>query len=145
MIGARVIGTGSSTQSQELLQQLGVDQFVNYKEVSELETVIQDVDLVLDCVGGTALEQSLKVVKREGLVIGITTPDCKDIAQRHGVRGMFFIVSMDVVQLTKITKLLEEGVVRPVIDSVFPLAQATQAWEKAAGGHNHGRMVLSVS
>lgn len=144
MIGAYVIGTGSSKRSQELLNELGVDQFINYKEVNDLGTTIHDVDLVFDCVGGEALEQCLKMVKKEGLVIGINTFDCKDVAQRHGGRGMFFIVSMNVQQLADITMLLEKEVVRPVIDSIFPLEQAAKAFETGAAGHSHGRIVLSV-
>lgn len=141
MVGAHVIGTGSARRGQELLDGLDLDQFVNYKETTALESAI---NLVFDCVGGKALEQCLKVVKKDGLVVGINTFDCKDVAARHGVRGMFFIFSMNAEKLTKITELLEEGVIRPVADSVFPLEQAADAFEQAAAGHNHGRMVVSV-
>jgi NADPH:quinone reductase-like Zn-dependent oxidoreductase len=137
MVGAHVIGTGSTKHNQGLLTELGADQFINYQEASDSQTVIQDFDLDLDCVGSEALEQGLKVVKKEGLVIGINAFNCKDIAQQHGVRGTFLIVSMNIEQLTKITNLIEKGVVPLVVDSAVAFEQSAKAFDKPALGHNH--------
>jgi NADPH:quinone reductase-like Zn-dependent oxidoreductase len=144
MAGAHVIATGLSKRSEEVAKELGADQFVKYKEVPSLETTIQDVDLVLDCVGGKVFEQCLKVVKKEGLLISVCNFDCKTLAERQGVRGLFFIVNMNAEELAKITKLVEKGTVRPVVDSVVPLEETASAFVRAADGHNHGRVVISV-
>jgi NADPH:quinone reductase-like Zn-dependent oxidoreductase len=40
--------------------------------------------------------------------------------------------------------LLDAGHLRPIIDTVFPLAQVRQAYEQAAKGHPRGKIVLRV-
>ncbi len=47
-------------------------------------------------------------------------------------------------QLARLADLLDAGVIRVAIDSVFPLAQAQMAHERAAQGHLEGKIVLSV-
>jgi NADPH:quinone reductase-like Zn-dependent oxidoreductase len=47
-------------------------------------------------------------------------------------------------QLLKIGALIEAGQLHPVIDTVFPLAEARQAYEQAAKGHTRGKIVLRV-
>ncbi|HBX6145212.1 TPA: NADP-dependent oxidoreductase, partial [Klebsiella pneumoniae] len=46
--------------------------------------------------------------------------------------------------LARLADLLDAGVIRVAIDSVFPLAQAQMAHERAAQGHLEGKIVLSV-
>ncbi|RZK32270.1 MAG: NADP-dependent oxidoreductase, partial [Hymenobacter sp.] len=48
-------------------------------------------------------------------------------------------------QLAQLGRLLEEGTVRVVIDSTFPLAEARQAHERAARGHIQGKIVLTAA
>src|SRR2546423_1325361 len=67
MAGAHVVGTASSPRSFELLKSFGIDQIVDYKR-AQLEEVVKDVDVVLDTVGGTALDQSLKTLKKGGVL-----------------------------------------------------------------------------
>ena len=143
MIGAHVIATGSSPRSREILEGLGVDEFIDYKE-AELESLVKEVDLVLECVGEKVLKQCFKCVKKDGLIISITTYDCKQKAMQNGVNGMFFIVQMDADQLNNITKLLEDGTVRPILDHVVPLERAREAFEDASRGQVHGKIVISV-
>ena len=144
MTGAHVIGTGSSEKSRALLDEFQISEFVNYKQ-SSLEKAIAKVDLVVDCVGGSVSEECLKVVKNGGLVISIASVDMQEAAQKQGLRGLFFIVQMNATQLKEISSLIENKVVRPVVDSVFPLERTKDAFEKGAEGHSVGRMVISVS
>lgn len=143
-IGAYVIGTGSSPRSRELLEKLGVDQFVDYK-TEELKTAVGEVDLVLECVGGKSLENACSVVKKDGLLISITEPSCEKIAEQKGVRGCFFIVKMDSEQLSAITELIESGKVVTVVDKTFPLENVQHAFEEAGLGHVHGKAVITVA
>jgi len=142
--GAHVIGTASSPRSFELLQNFGVNEVVNYKE-SQLEEAVKDVDVVFDTVGGDVLKQCLKVVRKGGVVINIVDYNAGELARQQGVQGKFFIVEMHADQLARITELIEKGVLRTVVDSVFPLDQAREAFEHGAAGHAHGKIVVSVS
>lgn len=62
--GARVIAVGSGKQ-QALLRDLGADEVIDY-ETTAAETVVRDVDLVIDAVGGPAAARFLPVIKRGG-------------------------------------------------------------------------------
>lgn len=52
---------------------------------------------------------------------------------------------MEQEQLSEIMMLLKDGTLRTIIDSIFPLEMAREAFEYAAGGHAHGKVVLKVS
>ena len=47
-------------------------------------------------------------------------------------------------ELVQIGELIDTGQLRPIIDTVLPLAQARQAYEQAAKGHTRGQIVLRV-
>jgi NADPH:quinone reductase-like Zn-dependent oxidoreductase len=67
--------------------------------VVDLQIAVQDVDLVLDYVGGEAFEQRLTVLNKNGLVVSMNIFDCKEIVQQHdGLYKRSFIISMNVVQ-----------------------------------------------
>lgn len=144
MAGAHVVGTASSSRSFELLKSFGVDEIVDYKN-AQLDQVVKDVDVVLDTVGGAALDQSLKTLKKGGVLININDPTCAEKAQPMGVTGTFFIVSMNVEQMSKINGLIDNGTLRTVVDSVFPFDEARNAYEKGASGNVHGKIVVKVT
>ncbi len=62
----------------------------------------------------------------------------------HGVRAVHTFVQPSVEQLDEIAKLVDSGKVRPIIEKVFPLAEARAAWESNATGHTRGKIVLRV-
>jgi NADPH:quinone reductase-like Zn-dependent oxidoreductase len=63
----------------------------------------------------------------------------------HDVRYVYFIVKPNRDELIQISALIDAGRLRPIIDTVFPLAQARQAYEQAAKGHTRGKIVLRVT
>jgi NADPH:quinone reductase-like Zn-dependent oxidoreductase len=144
MVGAYIIGTASSQRSFELLKSFGIDEIVDYK-TAQLDEVVKDIDVVLDTVGGTALDQSLKTLKKGGMLININDPSCADKAKPLGVSGTFFIVSMNTEQMSKINRLIDNGTLRTVVDSVFSFAEARKAYDKGASGNVHGKIVVKVA
>jgi hypothetical protein len=94
---------------QKLLTDLRVNRFVDYEELANLQTAVQDVNLVLDYVGGEAFEQRLAVSNKNGPAVSMNIFNCKEIAQQHDdLHKRSFIISMNLVQLGKFTELLEE-------------------------------------
>jgi NADPH:quinone reductase-like Zn-dependent oxidoreductase len=63
---------------------------------------------------------------------------------RADIRYLYFIVEPNGAQLREIGALIDAGQLRPVVDQVFPLAQARQAYETAASGHPRGKIVIAV-
>lgn len=67
-----------------------------------------------------------------------------DEARIFDVRPIWFVVRPNHDQLSRIASVIDEGYVRPIIDTVLPLSQARQAYEYGAKGHTRGKIVLQV-
>ncbi|MHC2363349.1 NADPH:quinone reductase-like Zn-dependent oxidoreductase [Rhizobium leguminosarum] len=65
-------------------------------------------------------------------------------AEKLGVTVSATQVRSSGVQLTDVGRLLDDGTIRVVIDSTYPLAEAREAHERAAKGHIQGKIVLTV-
>jgi NADPH:quinone reductase-like Zn-dependent oxidoreductase len=141
--GSHVIATASA-RHREFLRALGVDEFIDYA-TTRFEDVVHDVDLVFDLVGGDTLQRSWQVIKPGGVLVSVVSPPPPaDVAKGREVRFAWFIVEPNREQLIQIGALIDAGKLRPIIDAVFPLPQARQAYEQAAKGHTRGKIVLRV-
>jgi NADPH:quinone reductase-like Zn-dependent oxidoreductase len=141
--GAHVLATASA-RNTDFLRGLGADQIIDYA-ASRFEDVAHDVDVVFDLVGGDTLTRSWRVVREGGVVVSVVSPRPTEQAPRPGVRFVWFIVEPSGEQLRQIGALLDAGQVRPVVDQVFPLAAARQAYDAGLHGHPRGKIVLSIS
>ncbi|WP_333777160.1 NADP-dependent oxidoreductase [Streptomyces sp. IBSBF 3136] len=139
--GAYVIGTASAGK-HDLVRALGADEVIDYRTV-RFEDVVGDVDVVLDGLGGESAERSLKVLKAGGRLVTLPGPD--DVpAAPDGVRAVWMLVEPDHLGLREITALVERGALKPVIDTVLPLAEAAKAHEIGEQGRTTGKIVLTV-
>ncbi len=142
-VGARVITTASAS-NRDFLRELGADEVIDYT-TTRFEEVVHGVDLVLDTVGGDTLQRSWQVIQPGGMLVSIASPPPPaSVANGQAVRFAFFVVEPNHNELIQIGEWIEAGRVRPVIDTVFPLAQARQAYQQAAQGHARGKIVLRV-
>ncbi|WP_037661825.1 NADP-dependent oxidoreductase [Streptomyces griseofuscus] len=139
--GAYVIGTAGAAK-HDLVRRLGADEVIDYRAV-RFEDVVSDVDVVLDGLGAETAERSLKVLRPGGRLITLPGPDDVPTA-RDGVRAVWMLVEPDHLGLREITALVERGALRPVIDTVVPLAEAAKAHEIGERGRTAGKIVLSV-
>ncbi|KAH0553037.1 hypothetical protein GP486_006765 [Trichoglossum hirsutum] len=143
--GAHVIGTGS-TRNIDFIRSLGADEAVDYTAVSFAD-VVRDADVVLDCVGGETLTRCWDAVNQTGgVLISVAEPASLETAKLHpGVKRVWFIVSSNGEQLGRIGRLVDEGVLRPEIETVMRLEDASKAFELGKKGHTRGKIVLKVS
>ncbi len=141
--GAHVIATASA-RNRDFLRELGANEVIDYT-TTRFEEAVHGVDFVFDTVGGDTLQRSWQVVKPGGVLLSIVSPRPSFAeAKEYDVRPVWFIVQPNREQLVKIGALIDEGKVRPIIDTVLPLAQARQAYEQGAKGHTRGKIVLRV-
>jgi NADPH:quinone reductase-like Zn-dependent oxidoreductase len=140
--GARVIGTASK-KNHDFLRSLGADELIDYNAV-KFEDVVHDVDVVLDTVTGETEVRSYQVMKKGGIYVSILAPPSPEKAAQHGVRCAHTFVQANPEQLREIAKLVDSGKVKPIIEKVFPLAEARAAQESNASGHTRGKIVLRV-
>jgi NADPH:quinone reductase-like Zn-dependent oxidoreductase len=140
--GAHVIGTASAGHL-DFVRSLGAEQAVDY-QAAPFETVIHDVDLVLDTVGGEVGERSLLTLKKGGLLVTVAGPAPEEKARQLGVRALSGGRSSPEA-LRQLTELIEAKKIRPMVGEVFPLAEAARAHAQSATGHGLGRMILRVA
>jgi len=140
--GAHVIGTASK-RNVAFLTGLGADEVVDYSS-TRFEDQIRGVDAVIDTVGGDTLERSWGVLRPGGVLVTIAGDAPEAIAAKFGVRGVSMLVQPSKAQLVEIAGLIDAGRVRPVVDAVFPLPRAREAFERGLLGHTRGKLVLQV-
>ncbi len=78
------------------------------------------------------------------LVIRMLSAGVRQRARSLGIDFAFLFMRANGAQLSEITRLIEQGVIRPVIDKVFPFAQANAALAYVEGGRAKGKVVVSV-
>jgi NADPH:quinone reductase-like Zn-dependent oxidoreductase len=140
---ATVIGVCSS-KNVDFLRSLKADEIIDYKTI-HYEDVVKNVDLVFDAVGGDAKAHGWKVLKKGGNFVSITgKPDESDPAAK-GKHAFGFVVAPDKQQLNQIARLIDDGLVRPVVSVVLPLSDARKAQDMLQQGQNvRGKIVLKV-
>ena len=136
------------------MRKIGVDEFINYK-TTRFEDVVQDVDVVLDAVIRDAnpllnyaakqtLKRSWKILKKTGILISICTKPSSEAASAYGVRGEYVRAQANASKLAEIAKLVDAGLVKPVINTVIPLKETHRAHKLSRKGHTRGKIVLQV-
>ncbi|KOU81674.1 NADPH:quinone reductase [Streptomyces sp. XY593] len=139
--GAYVIGTASAAK-HDVLRELGADELIDYRSVDFAEAVA-DVDVVLDALGGDTAERSLKVLKPGGHLVSLPGPDSVP-AGADGVNASWVLVDPDLGGLQAIAELADKGLLKPLVETVLPLAEAARAHEIGEQGRTTGKIVLTV-
>ena len=106
--------------------------------------MVRGIDCVLDTQGGEVLERSLGVLRKGGIVVSTLTEPAADDLARYGIRAAHVLAKADARELMQIAGLIDAGQVRPVVETVLPLAEARRAHEISQGGHIRGKLVLAV-
>lgn len=142
--GAKVIAVASGKQ-EDILRELGADEFIDYTKIKPEETV-KNIDLVIDAVGGSETGRFLKTLKPGGALFPIFPLGFSGTqeAEELGVTVSSTQVRSSGTQLAELATLLDKGIIRVVIDSVFSLSEAHRSHERAAKGHIQGKIILKV-
>ncbi len=140
--GAEVASTASS-RNKELLESLGADRFIDYKE-EDFSKVLSDYDLVLDTMGGDIQRKSFEILKPGGRLVSLVEKPDEQLQEKHQITGVQFMMEPSGSQLEKLAELADQGKLRAVIDSTFWLNEEgiRQAHEKSETHHAAGKIVL---
>jgi NADPH:quinone reductase-like Zn-dependent oxidoreductase len=165
-LGATVATTASAANAA-LVKELGADVVIDYRS-QKFEEELSGYDVVLNSLDATTLEKSLKVLKPGGKLISISGPPdpafararglnvvlrlvlrllsagIRRKAKRVGVDYSFLFMRADGEQLGRITKLIEDGTIRPVVDRVFPFEQLNEAFAYIDTGRAKGKVVVTL-
>lgn len=165
-LGATV-ATTASAKSFDLLEKLGADIVIDYKN-SDFENRLSNYDAVLNSQDPKTLEKSLRILKSGGKLISISGPPTPDFAKEikapwfvkiilslisSGIRKKakaknvdysFLFMKADGDQLNEITKLIEAGIIEPVLDKVFPFDKTNEALSYVESGRAKGKVVIKI-
>ncbi|WP_445370916.1 NAD(P)H-quinone oxidoreductase [Methylomonas sp. HW2-6] len=162
--GSRVVTTAGSDEKCRRCLELGADLAVNYRQQDFVEAVLdftggKGVDVILDMVGGDYLPRNLKSLAIDGrlLQIGIQRGGKAEInlaallMKRLTLAGSTLRSRSDEFKANiagqlrdKVWPLLESGQIKPVIDSVFPLAEADRAHRLMESSQHIGKIILEL-
>jgi len=165
-LGATV-ATTTSTANVDLVRSLGADIVIDYKK-EDFEKVLSGYDVVLNSLGKDMLEKSLRVLKPGGKLISISGPPDPDFAReqgsgwflalamhllshgirkkakRRGVSYSFLLMRANGDQLREIAALIDAGIIRPVVDRIFPFGSTGEALAYVETGRAKGKVVVRV-
>lgn len=161
------VATTTSSANIDLVKSLGADVVIDYK-TQNFETMLKDYDVVLNSQDAKTLEKSLKVLKPGGKLISISGPpdvafakeiglswffkiimrllsfSIKQKAKKLNVDYSFLFMKAEGKQLTEITKLIEAGIIKPVIDKIFSFEKTNEAMAYVESGRSKGKVVIKV-
>lgn len=139
--GARVTATASA-QDREFVQSLGAESVIDYRS-TPFETVVQDMDVVFDTVGGDTLERSWNVLREGGRLVTVAY-DAVDGSSDQRLKQAAFIVNPDREQLDAVASLLDGGTLRTFVSSTVTLDQAADAYRGILERRGRGKVVVSA-
>jgi alcohol dehydrogenase len=165
-LGATV-ATTTSAANFDLVRGLGADVVIDYR-TQDFEDVLHDYDVVLNSQDGKALGKSLRVLKGGAKLVSISGPPdpafgraiaapafvrlvmrllssgIRRRARSRGIDYSFVFMKADGGQLREITRLIEAGAIRPVVDKVFAFESTNEALAYAEAGHAKGKVVIKI-
>ena len=165
-LGATVATTTSSANI-DLVKRLGADTVVDYRK-DDFGKMLQNYDVVLHSQDTATLEKSLRVLKPGGTLISISGPPdpafargirapwfvrlivrllssgVRKKAARRNLRYSFLFMRANGTQLREITRLIEAGAIKPVIDRVFPFESSNEALAYVEAGRAKGKVIIKI-
>jgi putative PIG3 family NAD(P)H quinone oxidoreductase len=163
-LGATVFTTAGSAEKCALCEELGATRAINYREEDFVAVVKETtggagVNVILDMVGGEYLARNIDALAVDGRLVQIALLGGSDAKIKYAqvmlkrltitgstLRGREpeFKEAIANRLLEKVWPLLEQGKVRPIIETVLPLARAGDAHRLLVSGENRGKIVLRV-
>jgi NADPH:quinone reductase-like Zn-dependent oxidoreductase len=130
-------------EKQSFLDELGVDEKINYRE-QRFEEVVSEVDVVLDTVRGSDMERLFKVLKPGGRLVTTVAQPSQEEAARRGVQVFGAFAQANSEQFRQVAELLDAGKLRVFVQQVFPLEQVQAAYELYQTGMEPGKVAVSI-
>jgi NADPH2:quinone reductase len=161
--GATVYATAGSAEKCEACVKLGATRAINYREEDFVAVLKKEtgrgIDLTLDMVGGDYVERNIQVAAEDGRIHQIAfqtgskvTVDLMRLMLKRVVISGSTLRPRPMEVKGKIAQGLEEqvwpllgrGQVKPVIDSTFPLDQASEAHRRMETNAHIGKIILTI-
>jgi NADPH:quinone reductase-like Zn-dependent oxidoreductase len=143
-LGAYVIGT-SSAANRDFVLGIGADEHIDYK-TQAFEAATNNIDFVLDTIGGEYIDRSLQVVKKGGAIVSIVSGMNETVTPKAtalGINGHNILVKPSAENMTTIAGLLQKGIIKSHVSKVFLFEQMADAHLQLESGRTVGKVVLT--
>lgn len=154
LAGCTVLTTSSSDEKLQKAKSLGADILVNYKALPWSKAIWEltgrrGVDVIVDHVGQATFKDSVRTLRKGGRVVipGATTGPMLELDARYVFWRQLSILGSTMAsrrEFEEVMKLVFMGRLRPVVDRVFPLHEASAAHAYLGRGEQFGKVVLAV-
>ena len=163
-LGARVMATAGSAEKCAACENLGAERAVNYRDEDFVEAAKafsggQGVNVILDMVGGDYVARNIAALARGGRIASIAflqgskvEVDLMPLLMKHLTITASTLRPQTIEQKGEIANALEEriwplieaGDIKPVIDTIFPLADAAEAHRLMESSRHIGKIMLEA-
>ena len=138
--GARVIATASG-DGIGVARRLGADRVIDYRG-EDFASILTDVDMVLDTIGGDTQQRSFAVLRSGGTLVSTVSPPDEALAKAHQVTGTFFPHASNAERLAKVADRMKAGA-ELLIDRTLSLNAVEDAFARQASGRARGKILLT--
>lgn len=154
--GARVIAAASTREKLESAKAVGADDVFNYQEVQRFSGLVKEltgglgVNIVIEHIGEPVWEECWASLRNGGryIICGVTAGHRVSLhLGQLWMRRLALIGSLNDPEndLKVVAHLIEQGLVHPVVDSVFSMEEAADAHERMEARDFFGKIVLTIS
>ncbi|MCE8006494.1 NAD(P)H-quinone oxidoreductase [Aestuariivita sp.] len=162
VFGARVFATAGSDEKCAACMELGAERAINYRDEDFVEVIRAEggADLILDMVGGPYIPRNIKALADDGRLVQIAFLQGPKVevnfaqlmTRRLTMTGSTLRPQSDLAKARiaqdlreAVWPLLDAGRVKPIMDSEFPLGQASAAHARMESSGHIGKIVLEVA
>jgi NADPH:quinone reductase-like Zn-dependent oxidoreductase len=159
--------TTTSTKNVEWVKELGADRVIDYKTENYLN-IVNNIDIVYETLGGNYTIDAFKVIKNGGKVVSLIGDVDKETARELELNGVIrFVLALKRMKITKqikhksayyklilmnsngtqlneIKKLVEDKLIKPVIDKEFSFSESIDALLYQKSGRAKGKIIIKI-
>jgi NADPH:quinone reductase-like Zn-dependent oxidoreductase len=157
-----IVYTTTSSKNVDWVKALGADRVIDYK-TEDYKEVAQNLDIVFDTLGNDYTFDAFEIIKDGGKVTTISGPPDEETARHMGMEdyklpeklakliekksATYKLTWMqpDAEQLNTISKMVEDGNIKPIIDLIYPFEDAINAYLYLATGRAKGKVIISMT
>lgn len=143
--GAEVTGVCGPT-NVDMVKEIGADFVIDYTKEDYTKSDIT-YDIILDVVSAQNLSKCKKILSSEGTYIAnnpISSPKSLFHMMTNNKRFKTGTADESAAAMNLIREWIEDGKIKPVIDTVYPLSQTADAHRHYETGRSKGRVVISI-
>jgi len=154
--------TTTSTKNVDWVKALGADRVIDYKK-EDYKSVVLDLDIVFDTLGGDYTLDAFQLIKEGGKVTSIAGVPDEETAAMMGMQDYKLPENLSNLideksatykltwmqpngaQLDAISTLVKEGKIKPIVDKVYAFENSIAAYEYLATGRAKGKVIINIS